>query len=88
MSLNLTFTPRLFTELEVTKRDIVSWHFVHNAQDSGAYAQRYLTGKVTCTEQLRKTKTFDFTVGSDGDKCIKNKKMFCNGKLQAEKNYR
>ena len=57
-------------------------------QNDGAYAQRYLTGNVTCTQKIRKEKTFDFTVGSDGDKCGKNKEIFCNGKLHGEREYR
>ena len=56
-------------------------------QNDGAYAQRYLTGNVTCTQKIKKEKTFDFTVGSDGDKCGKNE-IFCNGKLHGEREYR
>ena len=73
---------------EVTKRPLVSWFYVHNAKGSGVYAQRYLTGKVECTNLVRETKTLDFTVGTDGNECNKNKNLFCNGKLQADKNFR
>ncbi|XP_028395057.1 cadherin-related tumor suppressor-like [Dendronephthya gigantea] len=73
---------------EVTKRDIVSWHYVHTAQNNAAYAQRYLTGNVTCTDEIRDKKSFDFTVGSDGDACTSNKEKFCNGKLESKKAYR
>ena len=76
------------TDEEVTRREVVSWNYVHTVQDNGAYAQRYLTGKVTCTDEIRKKKEFEFTVGSDGEECFINKKKFCNGKLLAEKKYR
>ena len=76
-----------FIDDEVNKRDFVSWYYVNTVQNNGAYAQRYLTGNVTCTQKIRKEKTFDFTVGSDGDKCGKNE-IFCNGKLHGEREYR
>lgn len=73
---------------KITKRPFRSWHYIHNKIGNGAYAQRYLSGKVLCNELLQKTKIFQFNVGADGSKCQKNKTMFCNGKLQADKKYR
>ena len=83
-----TLATLIFTDDEITKRELVSWHYINNEQGNSQYAQRYLTGNVTCTHEMRKKKSFDYTVGSDGDRCTENKEKFCNGKLQPEKKYR